>query len=198
MEGRISGEFDGGFTWVLDEWMQRAAHALVHEGRVWLIDPLAWEPALERARGLGEPAGVIQLLDRHDRHGESVARRFGVPLHRLPEALPGTPFQVAPLIERPWWREVVLWWPEPKLLVVPEAVGTADYFALGRPLGVHPFLRMTPPYSLRAHQPERLLVGHGPSLHEDASAALDQALEHARGDIPRGFATLPKMLRRKR
>jgi hypothetical protein len=196
MQARITGEFGAGFTWVVDELMERASHALVHEGRVWIVDPVAWEPALERIAQLGEPAGVLQLLDRHERHGEAVARRFGVPLLRLPHALPGTPFEIARLVDRPWWREAVLWWPERRVLVVPEAVGTGEYFALGRPLGVHPLLRLTPPYSLRAYAPEHLLAGHGPSLHEDATPALEQALQHARGDIPRGLARLPKLIRR--
>lgn len=198
MEARISNEFAQGFTWVVEEQMERASHALVDDGRVWLIDPVAWEPALERAAALGEPAGVIQLLDRHNRDGEAIARRLGVPLERLPRALPGTPFRCERLIDRRWWREVVLWWPEQSVLVVPESVGTASYFALGRPLGVHPMLRLTPPYSLRAYEPEHLLVGHGPSLHRAAAAALEVALHHARSDIVRGLTMLPGMLKRSR
>jgi hypothetical protein len=197
MHARITGEFDGGFTWVVEEWMQRASHALVDDGRVWIVDPVAWEPALERARALGEPAAVLQLLDRHRRDGEAVARRFGVPLVTLPQILPETPFEPARLLDRRWWREVVLWWPARQTLVVPEAVGTADYFAIGEgPVGVHPMLRLTPPQRLRAYDPQHLLVGHGPSLHVDAAPALAQALRHARSDIPRGLAKLPRLLRR--
>lgn len=197
MEARISNEFDVGFTWVVDEQMERASHALAIDGRVWLIDPVAWEPALERAAALGEPAGVVQLLDRHRRDCAAVAHRLGVQLHPLPSELPGTPLQPQRLVDRPWWREVVLWWPEQALLVVPEAVGTAGYFALGRPLGVHPMLRLTPPFSLRQFAPRHVLVGHGPSLHDGAAPALEQALQHARSDVPRGIATLPKLLRRR-
>jgi len=197
MEARIAGEFEHGFTWVVEERMERASHALVDRGRVWLIDPVAWEPALERAAALGEPAGVLQLLDRHGRDGEAVARRLGVPLTRLPRELPGTPLEPQRLIDRGWWREVVLWWPQARVLVVPEAVGTARYFALGRRLGVHPLLRLTPPFSLRSHRPEHLLVGHGPSLHDGAAAALEVALHHARGDIVRGAAMLPELLKRR-
>lgn len=197
MEAKISNEFDAGFTWVVDEQMQRASHALSIDGRVWLIDPVAWEPALERARELGEPAGVVQLLDRHRRDCAATAARFGVELHVLPEALPGTPLEPQRLVNRSWWREVVLWWPGQELLVVPEAVGTAGYFALGRPLGVHPMLRLTPPFSLRQYTPRAILVGHGPSLHEGAAAALEQALQHARSDVPRAIAKLPRMLKRR-
>lgn len=198
MEARISNEFDAGFTWVVDEQMERASHALADDGRCWLVDPVAWEPALERAAALGEPAGVLQLLDRHGRDSAALARRLGVPLLRLPDVLGGTPFEVTRLIDRRWWRETVLWWPQQELLIVPEAVGTAGYFALGRPLGVHPMLRLTPPYSLRGFRPRHVLVGHGPSLHVDAAAALDDALEHARSDIPRGITRLPSILKRRR
>lgn len=197
MEARISNEFEQGFTWVVEEQMARASHALVADGQVWLVDPVAWEPALERAAALGRPAGVVQLLDRHSRDSAAVARRFGVPLTRLPEALVGAPFQPHRLIDRRWWREVVLWWPEQKLLVVPEAVGTAKYFGLGRPLGVHPMLRLTPPYSLRAYEPDHLLVGHGPSLHTAAAASLEVALHHARSDLLRGVTMLPQLLKRR-
>jgi hypothetical protein len=198
MKATITNEFSDGFTWVAEDWMERAAHALAIDGRVWLIDPIAWEPALERAAALGEPAGVVQLLDRHPRDCEAVARRLGVPLHVLPDALPDTPLRLHRLVNRPWWREVVAWWPERELLIVPEAVGTATYFALGRPLGVHPFLRLTPPFSLRQYVPRHVLVGHGPSVHEHAAAALEDALQHARSDIPRGLARLPQLLRRAR
>lgn len=198
MDARISNEFDVGFTWVVEEQMERASHAVVHDGRVWLIDPTDWAPALERAAALGEPAGVVQLLDRHNRDAAALAHRLGVPLLRLPRELPGSPFEVTRLIDRPWWKENVLWWPERQLLVVPEAVGTSRYFALGRPLGVHPLLRITPPFSLRCFKPRSILVGHGPSLHDDAGRALEDAVENARADIVRGLAMLPKALRRRR
>jgi hypothetical protein len=196
MQARISNEFDAGFTWVVDEQMERASHALADDGRYWLVDPVAWEPALERAAGLGEPAGVLQLLDRHGRDSAALALRLGVPLLKLPQALPGTPFEPTVLIDRRWWREVVLWWPQQQLLIVPEAVGTSGLFALGRPLGVHPMLRLTPPYSLRCYTPAHILVGHGPGLHDHAAEALEQALQHARSDIPRGIAMLPRVLKR--
>ncbi len=134
----------------------------------------------------------MQLLDRHNRDAAELAHRLGVPLLRLPRELPGSPFEVTQLIDRPWWKEQVLWWPERQLLIVPEAVGTSRYFALGRPLGVHPLLRITPPFSLRCFKPRSILVGHGPSLHDDAATALAEAVEHARGDIVRGLTMLPR------
>ena len=37
---RFCDEFDGGFGWIVDEFMARCAHVLVAAGRVWAIDPL--------------------------------------------------------------------------------------------------------------------------------------------------------------
>jgi hypothetical protein len=55
-------------------------------------------------------------------------------------------------------------------------------------LGVHPALRLTPPRRLRRFSPERLLVGHGAGVHEDASAVLEDALSGARARAPRLYA----------
>jgi hypothetical protein len=41
-------------------------------------------------------------------------------------------------------------------------------------------LRLTPPRSLLAVEPEHILVGHGEGVHEHASAALREAVERAR------------------
>jgi hypothetical protein len=153
---------------------------------VWLVDPLADDAALSEAEALGEVVAVLQLLDRHPRDCVSLARRYRVPHVRLPERLEASPFEVRRVMWLPGWREVALWWPEPRALVVPEAVGTAPYFAVGDArLGVHPMLRAKPPGVLREPTPEALLVGHGPALHEDASSALRDALGRSRRDIPR-------------
>jgi len=56
-----------GFGWVVEEAMTRTSHALAADAKVWLVDPIDWPEAIERALTLGEPAGVVQLLDRHQR-----------------------------------------------------------------------------------------------------------------------------------
>jgi hypothetical protein len=38
--------------------MQRTSHALLGEDGVWIFDPIAWEPALERISELGKPAAL--------------------------------------------------------------------------------------------------------------------------------------------
>lgn len=176
--------------------MRRSAHALREGGRVWLVDPFDDTVALSAAAELGTPAGVIQLLDRHNRQCASVAQRLEVPYLRLPAALPDTPFEVVPVVTQRWWREVALWWEAERALVVAEAVGTAPIFSLGRRLGVHPLLRLTPPrQALERHSPERLLVGHGEPLSSGATPALQDALAAARSDLPQLVLRLPGFVR---
>jgi hypothetical protein len=187
---RIDERLPCAVTWtVINEPMERSSHALASEGRVWLIDPVDDERALAAAEALGEITAVLQLLDRHPRHCARLASRYGVPHIRLPERLDDSPFEIAKAVSVPRWREVALWWEAESLLVVAEAFGTASYFALDRPLGVHPWLRMRPPRSLSRFAPTRLLVGHGDPLHEDAAAAISEALARSRRDAPRAFLT---------
>jgi hypothetical protein len=185
-----------GITWVEQNAMARAAHALVDDRRVWLIDPYEDADALAAVAELGTPAGVLQLLDRHNRDCEAIAQRLGVPLSRVPDSAAGTPFEAIPMISNKRWREVALWWADERALVVAEAVGTAPAFALGRRAGVHPMLRLIPPRKqLSRYQPERLFVGHGPAIESGADAALHDALAQSRRDLPRLVLSVPKLLR---
>jgi len=185
---RFVDEIGFAFGWIAPEprFMQRASHAIAADGRVWLIDPVADEGALGRARELGEPAGVVQLLDRHGRDCRAVAEQLGVPHYELPEQPPAEArFEVLPLLRRRWWHEFALWCPEERTLVCAEAVGTAQYYrAPGERLGVSPLLRLTPPRRLLAVEPDHVLVGHGEGIHQDAAAALREALTLARRRTP--------------
>jgi hypothetical protein len=186
-----------GVTWVEQGAMARAAHGLLDEGRVWLIDPYEDAEALAVVAELGAPAGVLQLLDRHNRDCERLAQRLNVPLLRVPLEAVGTPFQAVAVISNRAWREVALWWPEREALVVAEALGTAPAFALGHRAGVHPMLRLTPPRKqLSPFQPDRLLVGHGPPIETGADAAVREALARSRRDLPRLLVSIPDLLRR--
>jgi hypothetical protein len=185
-----------GVTWIEQGAMARAAHGLLDDGRVWLIDPYEDGPALAAVAELGTPAGVLQLLDRHNRDCELLARRLDVPLSRLPVEAVGTPFRAIPVISNRAWREVALWWADQQALVVAEAVGTAPAFALGRRVGVHPMLRLTPPRKQFSQlKPERLLVGHGGAIESGADAALTEALARSRSDLPRLLTSIPSLVR---
>lgn len=186
-----------GLTWVVDEPMARASHALADDGRVWLVDPVDAGGAVQRAAALGEPAAVLQLLDRHERDCAAVARRLGVEHVALPRDLPSAPFEPLPLLRRRHWKEVALWWPQRRALVVAEAIATNRMHTGGASAaGVHLLLRLSPPRALAAHRPEHLLVGHGAPLHgEAAGAALDEALRRSRRDLPLALLKLPTALR---
>ena len=188
-----------GFSWIVDESVTRTSHALATDQGVWLLDPVDWPDAVDRAASLGTPAGVIQLLDRHNRDAAALARRLGVPRLVVPESLPGSPFEVIEIKRSKRWQEIALWWPELQVLVTADALGSNPFFTIGDDrLGVHPFLKLTPPRRLRAFEPEHVLVGHGEGVHgPDATIALDQALSRSRLTALRWAAALPFRMRRK-
>jgi hypothetical protein len=185
---RFVDEIGFAFGWIAPQpcFTQRASHAIAAAGGVWVIDPVADQGALARVRELGRPAGVVQLLDRHRRDCGAVAEQLGVPHHEVPEQPPAeAPFGVLPLLRRRWWHEVALWFPGQGTLVCADAVGSAQYYrAPGERLGVSPLLRMTPPRRLLAVEPDHVLVGHGEGIHEDAAAALREAIALARRRTP--------------
>ncbi len=182
-----------GFGWLVEEPMTRTSHALADGGRVWLVDPVDWPEAVDRALALGEPAGVLQLLDRHNRDCAALAERLGVPHLVAPDELPGTPFECVPVVRRKRWRETALWWPAQRTLVVAEALGTNRFFTGGKaPVGVHLLLRLTPPRRLGAYQPEHLLTGHGAGVHGPGTEdAVGRALAESRRRLPGVLVRLP-------
>jgi hypothetical protein len=193
-EVRRYDEYPFGFSWMIDETMRRTSHALVEDGRVWLIDPVDTPEAIEHAAGLGTFAGVLQLLDRHNRDCAALAERLGVPHLNVPEAIPGSALEAVKVLRMPGWKETALWWPEHEALVVAEAIGTAPFFRARRQraAGMHMLLRPLPPGTLRRFRPRHLLVGHGDGVHgPDASRGVDEAYRYARRDLPRVLAMLP-------
>jgi hypothetical protein len=179
---------DDCFGWVADERMQRTSHALRTGGRVWLIDPVDGAGLAERVGALGKPAGVLQLLDRHNRDCEVWASRFGVPLVRAWQGVGDAPFEALPVCDNRFWHEVALWEPQTRTLICADALGTSPVFcAREERIGVHPVLRLAPPRSLRRVAPERVLVGHGAGLHSGAADAVREALATARRRLPRAL-----------
>ena len=97
-----------------------------------LRGPDRWHP--ERARG---PRHARRRGARPARHQISPSRiapqaaRLGVPHLRLPAAVPARPFGVIRVLDLPGWHERALWWPERRVLVVAEVVGTNGIYRLG-------------------------------------------------------------------
>ena len=194
MDVRFCDDFGpDGFGWIVDESMTRTSHVLAAEGKVWLVDAVDWPDAIDRALTLGEPAGVLQLLDRHNRDCAAIAERLGVPHVVAPDALPGSPFEFVPVMRRNRWQESALWWPETRTLVVAEALGTNRYYTARKvPIAVHLLLRLTPPRVLATFQPDRVLVGHGEALHgSETAGAVLHALRTSRRGLPGVLVRLP-------
>ncbi|RQG90667.1 hypothetical protein [Natrarchaeobius chitinivorans] len=201
--------FDGGVGWIAhsDERMQRASHALEVDGECWLVDPVDAEGLDELLAEFGPVAGVVVLLDRHSRDAETIANRHRVPVYlprwfegvseeidapvaRFSDQLSDTRLEARKLVDNRFWQEAILFDPERGTLVVPESVGTAEYFLAGNErLGVHPMRRLIPPQEkLGRVTPERVLGGHGPGVLENADVALEDALAGSRRRAPLLYA----------
>jgi hypothetical protein len=181
-------DLHGGLGWIVDEGTPRTSHALAADHGVWLVDAVDVPGLDERIADLGKPRGVIQLLDRHDRDCASIARRLGVPHHRLPFAgVPGAPFEPIRIVRlSAVWRELALWWPAERTLVTGDALGTLPYFREpGARLGIHPLLRLTSPRKLADLEPFRVLCGHGEGVHgEGVADELRVVLARSRRGLP--------------
>ncbi|WP_324662260.1 hypothetical protein [Haloarcula sediminis] len=199
-----TNRWDRGASWIAypDETMQRASHVLGTDAGAIVVDPVDGDGLDDLLTEFGEVAGVVLLLDRHKRDSAAIAKRHDAPVY-VPDALagteddvdaptervhrqiPGTDYGIHELTSNAVWKEAALYGDEDDTLVVPEAVGTVDYFlASGERLGVHPMLRLTPPTKLNRLDPDRLLVGHGHGVMDDASGALAEALRGSRGRMP--------------
>jgi hypothetical protein len=182
-------EHEDCFGWVADERIARTSHALRVDGGVYLIDPLLGEGVEERIRALGEPAAVMQLLDRHNRDCAAWAERLGVPHVRAWRGLGGAPFEALAVYANRVWREVALWEPVSATLVCADALGTLPYFrARGERIGWHPLVRLSPPRSFETVAPSRILVGHGAGLEAGATAALADLAANGRRRLPAAWA----------
>ncbi|MDQ2051587.1 hypothetical protein RBH26_13985 [Natronolimnohabitans sp. A-GB9] len=208
-EFREIDRFDGGVGWIAhpEETMQRASHALAIDGDVWLVDPVDAAGVDELVAEFGDVTGVVVLLDRHTRDAAAIADRHNVPVY-LPDIFDGVSedleapvarfsaelsdsgLEAHTVVDNRLWKEVALYNPDDGTLVVPESVGTADYFRTSSErLGVHPMRRPVPPRSeLGGFAPERILVGHGEGIMTDAPTALETALENALRGAPVVYA----------
>lgn len=201
-------EWPGGLSWLAhpDEPMQRASHALVADGAVWIVEPLEAEGVDEAIGGLGDVAGVVVLLDRHIRDAAAFAARYDVSVY-VPDVLTGPENDLGGAVERfddvladsgyrtralvigRVWREAVLVSPDGSTVIVPEAIGTNPFYTTpAERAGVHALLRVWPPRrQLGDLEPERLLVGHGAPVLGHGGEALRDALAGARRQAPRAL-----------
>ncbi|WP_158056777.1 MBL fold metallo-hydrolase [Halorussus halophilus] len=199
--------WDHGVGWLAhpDETMQRASHALEVDGKVWVVDPVDAPELDDLLAEFGTVEGVVVLLNRHFRDADEIARRHDVPVYvpswfdrvqemraplkRFDGTLPETDYRVVKVFDSFGWEEAALYDDESGTLVVPEAIGSAPYFTTeSERLGVHPMLRPIPPKALRGLRPERIVVGHGAGVADDAASVLTATLRGARRRTPKLFA----------
>ncbi|MDZ5811223.1 hypothetical protein U4E84_07670 [Halorubrum sp. AD140] len=207
--------FDGGVGWIAypEETMERASHAVAvpneetETADVWVFDPVDAPGLDDLLADLGTVAGVVVGLDRHVRDSAAVATRHDVsvwvpdwmtgvaedvdaPVERFGDRLADTGFEVFRIRDSslPPWQEVGFF--DGETLIVPESLGTSSYFRGRRErLGVHPMLRLFPPTAaLSGRDPDRVLVGHGVGVLEDAAIAVEDALSNSRGKAPALYA----------
>jgi hypothetical protein len=190
----VLDRFTEGLSWRPpgEGFMRRTSHALLVEGGVWLVDPLDAAGLDAELAALGDVAGIVITMARHRRDAESLAERLGIEvwahdalgdvrigprLRRFGDRLPDVPFEWISLRghrTRALWREVAFVWPERRLAVVGESVGTAPYFLMAdERVGLHPLRRTSPPAELARLDAERLLVGHGDGLSAGAGRDLN-------------------------
>lgn len=189
-------EWDGGFSWIPhpDESRQKASHALLTDAGVWIVEPVDADGLDERITDLGDVAGVLVLYDRHTRDAVDVARRHDVAVHvpawmnlvreKLDTAvesvsggLPGTNYTIHRLVDTDEWQEAVLIDETTNTMIVPEAIGTRpSVLKDDNVLGVH-YRLDDPPERLLDWQPDRILVGHGTGIHNEATTELRAALD---------------------
>ncbi|WP_227133346.1 hypothetical protein [Halorubellus salinus] len=128
------------------------------------------------------PAGVDRALD----HLEQPAG-VDVDVQRADDRLPSTDVSLHGVSPMGAWTEAVCWRDRDRTLYVPESLGTADPFVVGdERLGVIFYARLLPPRdALAGFSPDRVLVGHGDGVFDDAAAALADALDASRRRFPR-------------
>lgn len=203
-----TNRWDRGASWIAypDETMERASHVLSTDAGAIVVDPVDGDGIDDLFAEFGEVAGVVVLLDRHKRDSAAIASRHDVPVYvpetlagveddidapteRIHRQVPDTDYGVHEVVSNPFWKEVALYGDADDTLVVPESLGTADYFlASGERLGVHPMRRLTPPTKLRRLDPDRVLVGHGHGIMDDAAGAVSDAIRGSRGRTPGLYA----------
>ena len=199
----IHGRFERGFGWIAEpsHYMERSSTALAVDGNVWLVDPERVDGIEAELEALGTPTAIVSTVGWHDRDVDWYAARYGIPIYgaswlrnrlyrtplvRVEREIPDSPFQLLDTSMRglwSWWTESALWWPEERVLVTGDCLGTAVYFAAEHEkLGAHPFARFSPPQTLDGLGPQRIYCGHGRSVDEGATEALRRALRVGRGN----------------
>lgn len=205
IEYQTIDRFEDGVGWIAhpDERGQRASHAVCGKDGMWILDPLDAPGIDDLLAERGEVAGVAVLSNYHARDASVIAERHGVPVHvprwmdraagritapveRCAWSLGNSGFGIKRFAPFPGWSEALAYRESDRTLYVPEALGTAPIYTVGAErLGIYLLCRLFPPRDLLVDtHPERILVGHGNGIFENAETALTDALNGARRRFP--------------
>lgn len=218
-EVSVVGQWDGGFSWMAhpEETMRRASHAIVVDGDLWLVDPIDADGLDDNLTDLGEVAGVVVLTNSHGRHADLLAVRhdvaihvpacfdldthpvtgFEAPVEIIEGDLANTGFQLVWQKDSRGWKEGALYHSDRGTLVMADTLMTALFTGKDGRLEVIPFFKRSPPRAeLGNLAVERILVGHGEPVMEDAQQALLAALDGAGSPTPMAIVRcLPTLAR---
>lgn len=170
---------------------------------LWVVDPVDARGLDDRLAERGTVAGVVVLSGYHRRDAAAIARRHDVrvqlpeplvgladgleaPVEVVEARLPDTGYDVLTVRSWPGWREAALYAPDSGTLVTADSLVSQDAgTGPGERLAVAPYVRPWPPRDVfDGLDVERVLVGHGEPVLEDAQAALETALANARRGLP--------------
>jgi len=192
----------------------RTSHAVRDsDDGVWLVDPLDAPGVEDSYADLGEVVGVAVLADYHardaavfaDRHDVPVtvptgldraAERVDAPTRRVTDSLAG--FELRRVSPLGAWTETVAYRESDGTLYVPDVLSSGAAFTVGyERLGMNVLARLSPPREAFASvEPERVVLGHGDGIVENAAVALADSLENARRRLPRALvSTAPRELK---
>lgn len=210
---RTIDRWEGGVGWLAhpDETGQRASHAIVGEGGgVWLIDPLDAPGVADLYTDWGDVVGVAVLSNYHARDAGVVADRHDVPVYlprwmgrveeridapieRYTTALGDSGFRIQKCSLLPGAHEAIAYRDSDRTLYVADVLGTAAGATVGdERIGMYLLARLFPPLAVGEYTPERILVGHGTGVFENAASALADALTGARRRFPEALLTSGK------
>lgn len=204
---QIIDRWESGIGWLAqpDEDACRASHAVVADnGDVWVIDPID-APAVDDVLaelGSGEVAGVAVLSDMHTRDAGVIADRHDVPVY-LPQWLGQIEDHIDAPVERytgtlgdsgfqvsACKHEAIAYRESDRTLCVADVLGTTSFYTVAdERIGVFLPARVFPPREMDAFVPDRILVGHGTGVFENAAAALTDSIAGARKRFPQALLT---------
>ena len=200
--------WEAGVGWIAhpDEGGRRASHAVRTDEGVWLLDPLDAPGVDDLITDLGAVAGVAVLSSYHARDAGAFAERYDVPVHvpgwvdrveeridapieRFDGELGASGLQMLRWEPMPGWQEGFAWRESDRTLYVPDSMAAMPDNAVGdERIGLSLPMRLRPPRApLEDVEPERVLFGHGEGVDENADAALEDSLDHARRRFPRAL-----------